>query len=89
MKYLANFAWTGNPNHHLSYFPQWEQWSNTSGAPKAIVFDADFDHAHIGMMTEELTVEGVTADFEAAMTNMGLSPLEKAAARLFQFSKPW
>jgi para-nitrobenzyl esterase len=89
MKYLANFAWTGNPNHHLSYFPQWEQWSNASGAPKAIVFDADFDHAYIGMMTEELTVEGVTVEFEDAMTNAGLSNPEKAAARLFQFSTPW
>jgi para-nitrobenzyl esterase len=101
MKYLANFAWTGNPNHsfwhhhwwknwsHLSYLPKWKEWSNTPGAPKAIVFDADFDRAHITMMNEELTIEGVTAAFEAAMTEKNLTAAEKAAARIFQFSKPW
>jgi len=101
MKYLANFARTGNPNHyfpcppwmekwsHFTCLPRWKEWSNVPGAPKAIVFDADFDRAHIAMMTEELTVEGVTAEFEAAMTAYNLTPSEKAAARLFQFSKPW
>jgi para-nitrobenzyl esterase len=101
MEYLKHFAWTGNPNHyfpcppwlekwsHFTCLPKWKEWSNVPGAPKAIVFDADFDRAHITMMNEELTVEGVTADLEAAMTSMGLLPLEKAAARLFQFSSPW
>jgi para-nitrobenzyl esterase len=101
MKYLANFAWTGNPNrdfsHHpkckkrarFSFLPKWKEWSNTEGAPKAIVFDADFDQAHITMMNDELTIEGVTASFEDAMTSMGLNPYEKAAARIFQFSSPW
>jgi para-nitrobenzyl esterase len=101
MKYLANFAWTGNPNHsfshhhgwkkrpHWSYLPKWKEWSNTPGAPKAIVFDADFDQAHITMMSEELTIEGVTAAFEAAMDAKNLTAAEKIAARIFQFSKPW
>ena len=101
MKYLANFAWTGNPNHdfsshprwekwsHFLYLPKWKEWSNTPGAPKAVVFDADFDQAHIAMMNEELTIEGVTAELETAMTTKGLSPLEKVAARIFQFSPPW
>jgi para-nitrobenzyl esterase len=101
MRYLSRFARTGNPNTlsscppwmegstHAMCLPKWKEWSNVPRAPKAIVFDADFDRAHITMMNEELTVEGVTADFEAAMTSMGLSPLEKAAARIFQFSKPW
>jgi para-nitrobenzyl esterase len=101
MKYLANFAWTGNPNHyfpcfpwgqkwsHFSYLPRWKEWSNTPGAPKAIIFDADFDQAHITMMNDELTIQGVTDAFETAMTNMGLNPYEKAAARIFQFSTPW
>lgn len=101
MEYLKHFAWTGNPNHyfpcppwlekwsHFTCLPRWKEWSNDPGGPKAIVFDADFDRAHIAMMNEELTIEGVTAAFEGAMTSKGLSPLEKAAARIFQFSKPW
>jgi para-nitrobenzyl esterase len=101
MEYLKRFAWTGNPNHyfpsspwlrnwpHFSYLPRWKEWSNTPGAPKAIVFDADLNQAQIGMMNEELTIEGVTAAFEAAMTAKGFSSTEKIAARIFQFSKPW
>ena len=102
MKYLANFAWTGNPNyydvyhpgagkhhfHHL-YLPKWKEWTNTVEAPKAIVFDADFNSVKINMAADELTVEGVAAAFEAAMTTYGMTPAEKAAARIFQFSKPW
>ena len=101
MRYLSRFARTGNPNalsscppwmegsSHAMCLPKWKKWSNVPGAPKAIVFDADFDRAHIPMMNEELTVEGVTADFEAAMDSMGLYPWEKIAAGIFQFSKPW
>ena len=59
------------------------------GAPKAIVFDADFNQAKIAMTADELTLEGVTAAFEAAMTNYNLTAMEKIAARIFQFSKPW
>jgi hypothetical protein len=36
-----------------------------------------------------LTIEGVTAALEAAMTAKNLTAAEKAAARIFQFSKPW
>jgi para-nitrobenzyl esterase len=99
MEYLKHFAWTGNPNHyfpcsrwfekwsHFTYLPKWKEWSNKPGAPKAIVFDADFHHAQIGMMTEELTVEGVTAELNAAIS--GLSQGAKGTALLFQFSNPW
>lgn len=101
MEYLKHFAWTGNPNHyfpcspwsekwsHFTGLPKWKEWSNDPGAPKAIVFDADFNQAHIAMMNDELTIEGVTAAFGAAMTNKNLTPLEKAAASIFQFSSPW
>ncbi len=101
MEYLKGFAWTGNPNHHFSFFPwfqhwshftplpKWKEWSNVPGAPKAIVFNADFNQAQIGMMNDELTIEGVTTAFEAAMDAKGLTPAEKIAARIFQFSKPW
>jgi para-nitrobenzyl esterase len=101
MEYLKYFAWTGNPNHyfpcppwltkwsHFTCLPRWKEWSSDPGKPKAIVFDADLNQAQITMMNDELTVEGVTADLEAAMTSMGLLPLEKAAVRVFQFSSPW
>ena len=90
MEYLANFAYTGNPNDdfsfhtqwkkwsHSSRLPKWKEWSNHPGAPKAIVFDADLDHAQIKMMNEELTIEGVTAAFEAAMTAKGLTAFRKS-----------
>ncbi len=101
MRYLSRFARTGNPNAlascppwmegrtHAMCLPKWKQWSNVPGAPKAIVFDADFDQAHITMMNEELTIEGVAAALETAMTAKGLTNAEKAAARYFQFSSPW
>jgi para-nitrobenzyl esterase len=101
MNYLANFAWTGNPNSYFAYrpggwghcrhvyLPRWKTWSNTAGAPKLILFDADFNQAKIEMSSTELTIEGVTTAFEAAMTQYNLTPLEKAAARIFQFSRPW
>jgi para-nitrobenzyl esterase len=101
MRYLSRFVRTGNPNalsscppwmegsFHASCLPKWKKWSNVPGAAKAIVFDADFNQARITMLNEELTVEGVTAELEAAMTNMGLSDSEKGAVRLFQFSSPW
>jgi len=99
MRYLSRFARTGNPNalsscppwmegsSHAMCLPKWKKWSNVPGAPKAIVFDADFDRAHITMMNEELTVEGVTAELNAAIS--GLPPNAQYVARFFQFSKPW
>lgn len=99
MKYLANFAWTGNPNSyfpcpawgrkrpHFTCLPKWKQWSNSPGAPKSIVFDADLHEAKISMMNEELTIEGVRAELEAAIATMPDNA--KAVARLFQFSPPW
>jgi para-nitrobenzyl esterase len=98
MDYLKHFAWTGNPNHHFPWFhkrhhfdhlPIWKEWSNDTGAPKVIVFNADLNQAQLTMTADELTVEGVTAAFEAAMTAKGLTFTEKIAARIFQFSKPW
>jgi para-nitrobenzyl esterase len=99
MEYLKHFAWAGNPNcsfrsspwsenwSKFTRLPKWKEWSNKLGAPKAIVFDADFDRAHITMMTEELTVEGVTAELNTAIS--GLSAGAKGTALLFQFSSPW
>jgi para-nitrobenzyl esterase len=99
MEYLANFAWTGNPNHYFpcppwlekwSHFtcpPRWKEWSNAPGAPKAIVFDADFHRAKISMTSEELTVQGVTAELIAAISALPANAQYVAGA--FQFSPPW
>jgi len=57
MTYMAQFARTGDPNE--VDLPVWEQWSNNEGEPKAIVFDATTTEANIGMMSEEVTEEGV------------------------------
>jgi para-nitrobenzyl esterase len=101
MDYLANFAWTGNPNSRLpdssgrgnrsssSYFPKWNKWSNAEGGSKSIVFDADFNSAKIGMLTGEVTFEGTQADLEAAMTSKNFTDKEKVAARIFLLTKPW
>lgn len=87
MAYLAAFARTGNPNAPGSELPKWQKWSNVVGGSKAISFDADLDQANIAMTTEELTVEGVTEELDAAISTLPSN--EKGAARLFQFSPPW
>ncbi len=99
MKYLANFAHTGNPNQifpcppgwtknkHHSCLPRWKRWSNAQGASKAIIFDADFEQAKIEMMNEEVTVEGVMAELIEAIK--ALPPAAQAAAKFFQWQAPW
>ena len=61
MDYVASFIRTGDPNRPGSGLPQWLPWSNESGAPKGIVFDADRRAPRIGMTSVELTVDGVLA----------------------------
>ncbi|MBI5894831.1 MAG: carboxylesterase family protein [Desulfobacterales bacterium] len=57
MKYLANFARTGNPNcGPARRLPQWQKWSNETGAPKAILFDANADRALLSMSSEEVSI---------------------------------
>jgi len=98
MAYLSNFARTGNPNSGDSQhaFPphrtKWEQWTNASGGPKAIVFDADLDHAKIDMqMTDELTFAIAEAQRQAWVAAQ--APANQALAnnvtKLFLFQPPW
>jgi para-nitrobenzyl esterase len=98
MAYLSNFAQTGNPNSGDSQhgFPalrtKWEQWTNASGGPKAIVFDADLDHAKIDMqMTDELTFTIAEAQRQAWVAAQ--APANRALAdnvtKLFLFQPPW
>jgi para-nitrobenzyl esterase len=57
MKYMANFAYTGNPNQGpYESLPQWQKWSNEPEAAKTILFDADADQALLSMSTEEVSI---------------------------------
>ncbi|MBI5552376.1 MAG: carboxylesterase family protein [Desulfobacterales bacterium] len=57
MKYMANFARTGNPNKGPAEgLPQWKKWSNETGAEKAILFDANAEQALLSMSTEEVSI---------------------------------
>jgi para-nitrobenzyl esterase len=98
MAYLSNFARTGNPNSGDSQhaFPaqrtKWEQWINASGGPKAIVLDADLDHAKIDMqMTDELTFAIAEAQRQAWVAAQ--APANRTLAdnvtKLFLFQPPW
>ncbi len=61
MKYLHNFAYTGNPNSHC--LPEWDEWSNEEGKGKCIVLDATETEPDIHMMNEEVTQADVDAKF--------------------------
>jgi para-nitrobenzyl esterase len=89
MKYLQNFAWTGNPNNltGTASLMEWKKWSNDQGAAKSLVFNASFNKADMMMMNEELTIEGVAADLNKAISS--LPENAQKAASIFQFSKPW
>ena len=65
MKYVANFACTGNPSSLFlpSGLPVWKKWSNREGEPKVIVFDATETDIDIGMISEEITSDDVDAKF--------------------------
>jgi para-nitrobenzyl esterase len=51
MAYIAQFARTGDPNSTGS-LPEWTPWSNTDGASKRILFDANDTEAIIRMSTD-------------------------------------
>jgi len=61
MRYLAQFARTGDPNMANRELPAWEPWSAAPGGPKHIVFDARGDAPAISMSNEELTDQQVMA----------------------------
>jgi len=65
MKYVANFACTGNPSSLFlpSGLPVWKKWSNREGEPKVIVFDATDTDIDIGMISEEISSDDVDAKF--------------------------
>ena len=82
----------GDHGHGSAHPLKWEQWSNASGAPKAIVFDADFDHAKIEMqMTDELTFAIAEAQRQAwvAAQTPANRTLADNVTKLFLFQPPW
>jgi hypothetical protein len=71
---------------------KWQQWSNAAGGPKAIVFDADLDHAKIDMtMGDELTFAIAEAQRQAWVAAQ--IPANRTIAdnvtKLFLFQPPW
>jgi para-nitrobenzyl esterase len=63
MSYLAQFAASGNPNG--SGPTTWQPWSNVSGDPTYISFDATLTAANIVMQTDSYTKAGVLAAVDA------------------------
>jgi para-nitrobenzyl esterase len=97
MAYLSNFARTGNPNSgdRLHLFPprraKWEPWSNVAGGSKSIVFDADLQRAHVGMMNQEVTFVSAEAVRQAwvAAQAQGDQFLADNITKLFLWQPPW
>lgn len=84
MDYLADFSRGGNPNGQFSQNElTWQPWSSAAGADKVIVFDATDAATDISMSNEELTLGGVNSAWTAAMTNIGLGPVEQGTLRAF------
>ena len=57
MKYLANFARTGNPNNED--VPVWPVWDNSKELDRIIVLDADMDDLRISYLKEKITTQSV------------------------------
>lgn len=84
MKYLANFAHTGNPNGWG--LPVWQSWSNQERKPKAIIFDADYSDAILEMSNEEVDMVAERAKLEEAIAQW--PAFYQYVARYFQWSQP-
>jgi len=65
MAYVAQFARTGNPNAPQLTRTRWSPWSNDTGGPKCILFDADKTATNIRMTAGEATEKGVRARLDA------------------------
>ncbi len=79
LRYVAQFARTGDPNPPGGELPVWKPWSSAPGAPKAIVFDADDRDARIAMTNEELREAAVRAALATQPEELRKRVLEAAA----------
>lgn len=72
MKYLANFARTGNPN--AEGLPNWCPWDNTKEKDKVLVLDAGIDDLRISYLNNILTVKSVIdlINFELKEPELGM-----------------
>ncbi len=76
MDYLTAFVKAGNPNPAGSSLPSWAQWSNTDGADKFILFDANLNNYLISMNPSEATSAIVNSEINAVLAaNPGLALL--------------
>jgi para-nitrobenzyl esterase len=79
MDYWTQFAKTGNPNREKSGLPQWIAWSNTKGAPKTILLDADLNNYKITMTKDELTQKALEAALKKEKRQKEIQPYWDAA----------
>ncbi len=57
MKYLANFARTGNPNGEN--LPYWSAWDKTEGENKILILDANFEDLRLSYLKDIITSQSV------------------------------
>jgi len=57
MKYLTNFANTGNPNG--DDLPHWPAWDNTEGKDKILVIDAGFNDLQLSYLKDAISIQSV------------------------------
>ncbi len=57
MRYLANFAQTGNPNGEN--LPHWPPWNSNEEKEKILVLDAGFDDIRLSYLKDIVTVQSV------------------------------
>ena len=62
MAYVANFLYTGNPNH--IGLPKWETWQLEKGKDRILRLDADSDKALIRMSSEYMDKQEIIQDME-------------------------
>ena len=66
MKYLANFAKTGDPNDET--LPEWKNWNVNQGKTNILVFNADYENTIISYTSETLTTTTIREMIESELS---------------------